>query len=168
MDISLGLKSLALHCLNLRELSIKSRHGDLRELSGFSNLISLHIYTNQPMFFDTLIANVAASNRGLKEFVYINWHCPLSDAATTGLVLNCKSLEKLCVVASRLTSQEVLCIMQCRALKCLALQGFWSEGLGLVTIGLCRMQLKEFSLRFGRAIKDVELESLIRHSNKEL
>ncbi|GLJ11873.1 hypothetical protein SUGI_0179010 [Cryptomeria japonica] len=168
MDISLGLKSLALHCIHLQELSLKFSLGDLGELSQFSTLISLHIDTDQPMFFDALIANVAASNRGLKEFVYNNWHCPLSYAATTGLVQNCKSLEKLCLVASRLTESALLCIMQCRALKCLALQCFGSEGQGLAAIGLCGMQLKEFSLRFGRGIRDVELETLMMHSNQEL
>jgi len=166
IDITSALKSLATHCLHLKELSLKFRRGDLRELSGLSNLIALRIETGQ-CDHQYSVASIVAANRNLKEFVYYNCLSPLNDAALTVIIQNCRNLEKLCLSASTLTESALLCIMECKALKSLALDDFSSEGQGLPAIGLCGIRLKEFSLASAKKVRDVELEILM-YSNKQL
>lgn len=166
VDITSGLKSLATHCVQLQELSLKFRRGDLRELSGLSTLIALRIETDQ-CDHQYSVASIAAANKNLKELVYYNNFAPLNDAALTVIIQNCRNLEKLCLSASLLTDSALLCIMECKALKSLALDYFSSEGQGLPAIGLCGIRLKEFSLAYANKVRDVDLEILM-YSNKQL
>lgn len=166
IDITSALKTLATHCLHLQELSLKFRRGDLRELLGLSTLIALRIDTGQ-CDHEYSVASIVAANRNLKEFVYYNCVSPLNDAALTVIIQNCRNLEKLWLSASTLTESALLCIMECKSLKSLALDGFSSAGQGLPAIGLCGIRLKELSLSFAKKVRDVELETLM-YSNKQL
>lgn len=167
-DVGLALKSFADHCVQLQELSLKFSYGELRELARLSTLVSLHIDPSQYVFCDVLLANIAASNKGLKEFVFLNPFSTFGDATVVALVENCRNIEKLSVSALRLTETALMRITECKTLKCLELHDYCREGQGMATICFFSRQLKELSLRFGIGIRDVELETLVMYSSKEL
>lgn len=166
IDITLVLRSLATHCLHLQELSLNFGHGDLRELSRLSNLLTLRITVNsmQEACPPDSLASIAAANRGLKEFLYFNSAFPLNDSALTRILQNCRSLEKLCLLAQGLTQVSLLCIMKCKDLKSLELHYFPSDGQGLAMFDLRGMRLTDFLLR---GVTDLKLETLM-HSNNQL
>lgn len=149
LDISLALKSLAINCQKLETLSLKFRHGYLGELSRCRSLVRLYIEADNINDVDIPIMNIAAANRKLKEFSYVNSSVSLGDSAALTIMHNCPDLERLCFHSSA------------RSLSVLAQSG---------------IQLKEINVIFGwgrdamihgQGTWDTELESFIR-SNQQL
>lgn len=150
LDISLALKSLAINCQELETLTLKFSHGDLGELSRCRSLVRLHIEADNSNDADIPITNIAAANRKMKEFSYVNSLAPLGDSAAVTIMHNCPDLERLC---------------------------FHSGGRSLSVLAQSGIRLKEINVIFGWGIRDVmihgqgnwdiELEALIR-SNQQL
>jgi F-box/leucine-rich repeat protein 2/20 len=164
MNIDMALKSISHGCHRLREISLKFKSANLRELSRCTSLRSLSVVTEQEDSLDDAVLAISSSNRNLNELTCVN---RLSDSAIIGVILKCPRLRKLHLDASILTEAALLCIMHCKSLTDLSLDHFMSTGQGLAEIGLCGLDFKKFSLSHARGVRDVELQMLM-DGNREL
>lgn len=160
-NIDPALNALAEGCTKLRELSLKFRKANLRELVKCTSLSSLVIESYERLPMDGPVLSIATANKSLKELVYINVITPLTDSAVIGVVLKCPMLEKLHLEAAGLTGAAQLCIVNCRTLRHLILENLKSRGDNLAEISMCGMGLRTLALRSAQGVRDTEIQALM-------
>ncbi|KAL2631961.1 hypothetical protein R1flu_016647 [Riccia fluitans] len=160
-----ALSSLAVGCPKLHELSLKIRQANLKKLAKCTSLRSFLVESDQAwdmeMKLDEAVIAIAKGNKNLKEFSFLINGGLLSDGAVTGVLLACPLLETLQLEAVNLTDAALMCIVSCKFLKHLLLDGLVSGGHGLAEIGQCGLGLTSFTLRNSRRVRDMELQTLM-------
>ncbi|BBN09890.1 hypothetical protein MPTK1_4g23540 [Marchantia polymorpha subsp. ruderalis] len=163
--IDTALRSLAESCPKLQDLSLKFKHANLRELAKCRSLRSFSVESDQAwdreLNLDESVVAIAKANKNLKEFSFLIKGGLLSDGAVTGIILACPLLETLQLEACNLTDTALMCIVSCKSLQHLVLDGLRSGGHGLTEIGQCGLGLTTFALKNARRVKDVELQTLM-------
>lgn len=166
LDVGFALKSIARGCPHIAECSLKVRSVDLLELAKCTTLTCLRVETELWNHLDEAVIAIAAANKILKEIIIVNQYEPLSDLAVVKIIQSCYVLEKLHIYANRLTGTALHCLMGCKSLKSLTLDHFRSDAQGLAEVGLCGLDLNCLSLKSGRGIRDVELQTLVQGSRR--
>ncbi|KAI5075615.1 hypothetical protein GOP47_0009691 [Adiantum capillus-veneris] len=166
IDVGFALKSIAMGCPHILECSLKVRSVDLTDMAKCTTLTCFRMETDIWNRLDEAIIAIAEANKNLKELIIVNQYEPLSDAAVVRVIQSCRLLERLHIYAARLTGMALQCLMDCKSLKYLTLDHFQSSGQGLAEVGLCGLDLKCLSLRSGRGIRDVELQTLVQGNRR--
>lgn len=166
LDVGFALKSISTRCRHISEFSLKVASVDLAEVAKCTTLTCLRVETDLWNRLDEAVIAIAVANKNLKELVIVNQYEPLSDTAVVCVIQSCRVLEKLHIYATRLSGITLHCLMDCKSLKCLTLDHFKSTAQGLAEVGLCGLDLKRLSLKSGKCIRDVELQTLVQGSRR--
>lgn len=166
IDVGVALKSISTGCPRISECSLKVRAVDLTDMAKCTTLTCFRVETDLWHHLDEDIIAIAVANKNLIELIIVNQYEPLSDTAVLRVIQSCRLLKKLHIYATRLTGMALQSLMDCKTLKSLILDHFKSSGQGLAEVGLCGLDLKCLSLRSGRGIRDVELQTLVQGSRQ--
>ncbi|MCO5600030.1 hypothetical protein L7F22_054138 [Adiantum nelumboides] len=165
-DVGFALKSISTGCPHFSECSLKVKSVDLTDMAKCTTLTCFRLETDLWNRLDEAIIAIAVANKNLKELIIVNQYEPLSDTAVVRVIQSCRLLERLHIYAARLTGMALQCLMDCKSLKSLTLDHFKSSGQGLAEVGLCGLDLKCLSLKSGRGMRDVELQTLVQGSRQ--